>query len=34
MERQRAIREVIREKTDLSEEGLDVLLDARKMTEA
>jgi len=29
-----AIREVAREKTDLSEEELDTLLDARKMTEA
>jgi fumarate hydratase class II len=30
----RTIREVAREKTDLSEEELDRLLDARKMTEA
>jgi fumarate hydratase class II len=30
----RTIREVAREKTDLSEEDLDELLDARKMTEA
>jgi fumarate hydratase class II len=30
----RTIREVAREKTDLSEEELDTLLDARKMTEA
>ena len=31
--RSRTIREVAREKTDLSEEELDKLLDARKMTE-
>ncbi|MGH3088827.1 MAG: hypothetical protein ACRDSJ_16090 [Rubrobacteraceae bacterium] len=30
----KTIREVAREKTDLSEERLDELLDARKMTEA
>jgi fumarate hydratase class II len=30
----RTIREVAREETDLSEEELDRLLDARKMTEA
>lgn len=30
----KTIREVTREKTDLSEEELDKLLDARKMTEA
>ncbi len=30
----KTIREVAREKTDLSEEELDRLLDARKMTEA
>jgi fumarate hydratase class II len=30
----RTIREVAREKTDLSDEELDRLLDARKMTEA
>ncbi len=30
----KTIREVDREKTDLSEEELDRLLDARKMTEA
>jgi aspartate ammonia-lyase len=30
----KTIREVAREKTELSEEELDKLLDARKMTEA
>jgi aspartate ammonia-lyase len=34
VEAYKAIREVAHEKTDLSEEELDKLLDARKMTEA